>query len=78
MKGQDARGLLFGDLPLEHPPALDRDITDLVEKGVPVYYVREDLEERGIPEARLIDGIKPVSRKELPGMLDGFELVWHW
>ena len=78
VKGQDASGLKFGDVPLKHAPALDGDIADLIEKGVPVYYVKEDLEERGIPEGRLIDGLKSVSRKELPGMLDGFELVWHW
>jgi sulfur relay (sulfurtransferase) DsrF/TusC family protein len=78
VKGQDAHGLRIGEVSLEHPPALDRDLIDLIEKGVPVYYVREDLEERGIAESRLIDGLKPVSRKELPSMLDGFELVWHW
>lgn len=78
VRGQDASGLRFGAVELEHPPAIDQDLQALLDKGVPVYYVREDAEERGIPEAGLIDGIKGVSRAELPGVFDGFDHVWHW
>jgi sulfur relay (sulfurtransferase) DsrF/TusC family protein len=78
VQGQDASGLRFGDLELEHPPALDRDLAAMAEKGVAVYYVQEDAEERGLADAKLIDAAKPVSRKELPGLLEEFEQVWHW
>ena len=78
VKGQDASGLSVGDVPVPHPPVLDQDRAELAGKGVPLYYVREDAEERGIPEDRLIDGIKAISRKELPGLLGGFDQVWHW
>jgi len=78
VRGQDASGLRFGKAELAHPPRIDADLQALLEKGVAVYFVREDLEERGIADAGIIDGAKGVSRRELPGMLGGFDHVWHW
>jgi hypothetical protein len=37
VRGQDASGLRFGELSLRHPPEIDKDVTALVQKGVPVY-----------------------------------------
>ena len=78
VKGQDATGLKFGSVELPHPPVIDKDVADLIEKGVPVYYVKEDADERGVPESKFIEGAKALSRKELPGLLEGFDHVWHW
>ena len=52
---------------------IDKDLESLLEEGVPVYYVREDAQERGVPEKSLIDGAKAVSSKELPSLVAGFE-----
>lgn len=76
--GQDASGLRFGEAELKHPPTIDRDLQALLGKGVPVYYIGEDLDERGIPKANIVDGAKAVSRRELPGLLAGFDQIWHW
>jgi hypothetical protein len=78
VRGQDASGLRFGEEELSHPPAIDADLQAMLDKGVPVFFVREDAEERGIPAANLIDGAKGISRGELPSMLGGFDHVWHW
>lgn len=78
VSGQDASGLRIGDIDVPNPPVLHRDVADLIEKGVPVYYVREDAEDRGVPERRFIDGAEAVSRRDLPGMFEGFDAVWHW
>lgn len=78
VRGQDASGLRFGDETLDHPPQIDHDLEALVEKGVPVYYVSDDAADRGIPTDRIIEGVKPVSRRELPSLLDGFDQVWSW
>ncbi|MGH9184850.1 MAG: hypothetical protein ACRD0U_03370, partial [Acidimicrobiales bacterium] len=78
VRGQDATGLRFGDAALSQPPAIDRDLTALVERGVPVYFVSEDVAERGIAPDRLIDGAKPIHRSELPAMFRGYDHVWHW
>ena len=78
LDGQDASGLAFG----AHKPAnsarIDRDVKKLIESGVPVYLVEEDAAERGLAEQRLIPGVKKVSRKAIPELLDQHELVWHW
>lgn len=78
VRGQDASGLRIGDVELRHPPQLDRDVEALLELGVPVFYLREDAEERGIPDNKMVDGIKPVGRSELPSILEEYDQVWHW
>lgn len=78
VRGQDASGLRFGDLEVTNPPTLDDDVEALLEKGVAVYYLAEDVGERGISEGDLIDGVKPVAQRDLPGLLDQFDQVWHW
>ena len=47
-------------------------------KGVPVYLVKEDVEERGLSDRDLISGIKRVTRRDLPGLIDQHDQVWHW
>lgn len=76
--GQDASGLSFGDLKVTHPPKIDDDVAALLDKGVPVHYVAEDLADRGIPIDKLVDGAKPVNRAELPALLGQYDQVWHW
>jgi predicted peroxiredoxin len=78
VRGQDASGLSFGDLEVSNPPRIDEDVKALIEKGVPVYYVEEDATTRGITDGRLIDGVRPVSRKDLPKLFEEFDQVWHW
>jgi sulfur relay (sulfurtransferase) DsrF/TusC family protein len=78
VRGQDASGLRFGDLEVTNPPRLDDDVAALLEKGVAVYYLAEDVGERGISEGDLVDGVKPVAQRDLPGLLDQFDQVWHW
>ena len=53
-------------------------VAGLVGKGIEVHIVQEDLAERGVAEGDLIDGLKRVSRAELPGLLEGYDQVWHW
>ena len=78
LRGQDASGLAFGDKEVAHPPQPDRDLERLIESGVAVHILEEDLRERAVPQERLINGLEKVSRRELPALLDRFEQVWHW
>lgn len=78
LRGQDASGLSIGDIELHRPPQIDHDLEGLLEIGVPVFYVQEDADERGIPESELIDGVKSVAASELPAMLEQYDQVWHW
>ncbi len=77
-KGQDASGLAFGEAKLGHPPEIDKDIEKMIQKGVPVYVVQEDVKDRGLEDKELIGGIQKVSKQNLPELLDQYDHVWHW
>lgn len=78
VKGQDASGLSFGDAKMMHPPEIDKDMAKLVEKGVPVYLVHEDAKERGLSDGDLVPGMKKVTRRDLPELVDRHDQIWHW
>ena len=76
--GQDASGLTFGKAELSVPPTLDRDVEDLIKAGVAVCVVREDLADRGIESGELVGGVTPIGRREVAGLFDQNDQVWHW
>jgi sulfur transfer complex TusBCD TusB component (DsrH family) len=78
VKGQDASGLSFGDLPQTHPPQIERDIRQLTEKGVSVYVVRDDADDRGIRETDLLEGVHSVRRPQIAELFSRYDQVWHW
>ncbi len=78
VRGQDASGLRFGEATQSNPPKIEEDVSRIVQKGAPVYAVKEDLQERGISGDGLIDGIQLISRAEIPRLFDEHEQVWHW
>ena len=78
VKGQDASGLSFGARTIKNSAHLAGDVAGLIGKGVEVHIVQEDLFERGLAEGELIDGLKRVSRADLPGLFEGYDQVWHW
>ncbi len=76
--GQDASGLSFGGVKLEVPPTLDTDVTYLITAQVPTYVVKEDLEDRGIRQEELADGLQVISRGEIADLYDSHDSIWHW
>jgi intracellular sulfur oxidation DsrE/DsrF family protein len=78
VRDQDASGLRFGDITQRHPPDLSGDVAKLVQRGVPVYYLSDDLAARGIREDELLSGLLPITRASLPRLFEGFARVWHW
>jgi hypothetical protein len=59
---------------------------DLLLRGNAVNYaargqdasLHEDLTQRGLEGAALIDGVKPLHMQALPELMAGYERVWHW
>ena len=78
VRGQDASGLRFGKVEVLHPSALDADLAALLDHDVPVYYVADDAQARGISPTTMIDGVQSVSAADLPTMFEQFEHVWLW
>jgi predicted peroxiredoxin len=78
VRGQDASGLRFGNVAVEHPPRLDADLAALLDHGVAVLYDEDDARVRGIAGDRLIDGVEGVAASDVPDLFHSFEQVWLW
>ena len=76
--GQDASGLAFGDWTQTQPPNIPDDVARLIGKGVAIYAVAEDLAERGLGDARMVDGVERIGRAALPRLMGGYDQIWHW
>ena len=76
--GQDASGLSFGDWKQTQPPNIPDDVARLIGKGVAIYAVAEALAERGLGNARMVDGVERIGRAALPRLMGGYDQIWHW
>ena len=63
---------------LTHPVSVDRDLTQIMGKGVEVYFVQDDAAERGLESSDFIAGAKPVRRAGVAKLFASHDLVWHW
>jgi len=70
--------LRIGSASVNHPATPNEDLLRLKTKGVVVYVLHEDLEERGIDPEKCIGGIEVRTRREVAGLFDEHDLVWHW
>jgi len=77
-RGQDAGGLEFGRWKQTEPARIEHDLASLIGKGVTVYALSEDLEERGLVDAELLEGVEPIRMHALAELLPRYERVWHW
>lgn len=75
---QDCPPLTIGRVTIKHPACPCEDLVKLQEKGVSVYVVAEDLETRGIDRSRCVQGLSIISRREVVGLLESHDQIWHW
>jgi hypothetical protein len=78
VQGQDASGLAFGGKKQTQPPALAEDLARMISKGIPVYFVIEDAEDRGLAPGELVSGAQGVPRAGLARLVDSHDRIWHW
>lgn len=76
--GHRAEALAVGGGKVEHPFDPPRDIERMADKGVKVFAIREDAEERGIERERLIGAVNVIPRSQLPGLMEQYDAIWHW
>lgn len=77
VRGQSTADFAIGDRKLGYPPDISTDLERLIQKGATVYLVKEDCDERGISSG-FIPGVTTISRKDMPALLEKFDLIWHW
>ena len=78
VKGQNAEGLSFGDKKQTQPPNLERDIRALINGGLDVHVVQDDVAARGIEGNELVDGIKPIPASGVAKLFGDYDQVWYW
>src|SRR6185295_11616524 len=59
---QQCPPLKIGGLAIDHPARPNDDMGRLREKGVNIFVLADDLEERGIPAGSCISGVKMIGR----------------
>ena len=50
----------------------------LVDKGIAVFVVAEDASERGLDDVPLVEGVRRLSRAEVPALIGRYGRVWQW
>ena len=68
----------IGTIGIDHPARPNEDIKRLIDKGVAVFAVRDDLEERGVDPSNCVAGVKLIRRNDIALLLDDYAQVWHW
>ena len=63
---------------INHPARPYEDISRLRDKGVKVFALAEDLEERGISEGNSLGGVQIIRSGEVAALMKDYEQVWHW
>ena len=78
LEAQECPPLRIGNIGINHPAQPNEDLKRLQEKGVPVFAVREDLEERGVSISNCMDGVTFIHRNDIALLMDDYDQVWHW
>ncbi|MFL6208698.1 MAG: DsrE family protein [Pyrinomonadaceae bacterium] len=75
---QECPTLTIGAARINHPAQPNADLQSLQAKGVQVFAIGEDLDERGIKRAACIGGVQLIERKDVAALFEEFAQVWHW
>jgi hypothetical protein len=75
---QECPPLKIGTIAINHPARPNEDIQRLQDKGVTVFAVREDLEERGLDLSKCLPRVNIIRRADIALLMDDYDQVWHW
>lgn len=75
---QECPPVKIGTIAINHPARLNEDIKRLQDKGVAVFAVRDDLDERGVNVSNCLPGVNLIRRSDIALLLDDYDQVWHW
>jgi len=78
VRGQEGTGIKIAGGTVQPGFLIETDVQSVQASGIPVYALREDLEERGIRDGELVEGVRLMSRRELGRFVDQFDTVWNW
>ena len=75
---QECPALIIGNAGINHPRPACGGHQQAPGKGVKVFAIRDDLEARGINGEGCIGGVQMISGRDIAGLMESYEQVWHW
>lgn len=75
---QECPRLAIGRVSINHPARPNENLTRLREKGVRVFAILEDAEERGIERGQCLAGVELIRSRDLAALLEDYDQIWHW
>ena len=75
---QECPQLEIGTVTIKHPARPNEDLRKLCEKGVSVYAVLEDAEDRGIDLKSCPGEVQVIPLNQFANLLEQYDQVWHW
>jgi hypothetical protein len=78
VSGQEVAPLSFGERTQSHAPDVYREVERLIDNKATLFVLSDDLQRRGLDEARLLKGVRPISATALGGLISGYDVVWNW
>jgi sulfur transfer complex TusBCD TusB component (DsrH family) len=78
LASQECPAFKIGNIGINHPARPNEDLGRLRDKGVKIFALADDLEERGINHGNCVSGVQMIRRSDLVGLMDAYEQVWHW
>jgi sulfur transfer complex TusBCD TusB component (DsrH family) len=78
LASQECPAFKIGSIGVNHPARPNEDLGRLRDKGVKIFALADDLEERGINQGSCVSGVQMIRHSDLVGLMDAYEQVWHW
>ena len=78
VEGQSAAPLSFGGRRQKHAPDVLGQVASLIDKGVGVFVVAEELQRRGLERASRLCGAQLVPESRVAELIGRYDRVWHW
>jgi hypothetical protein len=75
---QECPPVKIGTIAINHPARPNEDLKRLQDKGVSVFAIREDLEDRGVNLSNCLTGVHLIRRSDIALLLEDYDQVWHW
>lgn len=79
VKTQNPKALHFGSSRgVAHPNKFHEDLHQIKNSGAKIFYLIDDIEERGISKSAVISDVEGIKRSQMASLIDSYEHIWHW
>jgi hypothetical protein len=75
---QECPPLSIGRARIQHPARPQQDLQRLLEKGVRICALADDLEMRGLAQEQCLRGVELLRQPDVARLFEEFDQIWHW